>query len=259
MKKSLVVLFASVMFISLAEAQVVPKTENAEVSVDEKKKKPKAKRQDFILLNFNWNTWFNSPEGMTVSPFSRGFEAYLMYDFTLGRSPISIGTGIGFSSENIFSNAFLRDSNGGNNIYFEKIEPIINSDFQDPKRDWNRYKLATTIIELPLELRFKLQPSRRNTFKMAAGFKIGYVIDTWEKYRGPDYRMGNNTDVLNTEVKIKEYTLPGVTRFRYGVYGRIGYSRYFATFSYNFSNFFESGKGVDGVTPFSVGICVSLF
>lgn len=256
MKKVLALLFVCSFLIIHTEAQVNTDADKSNVPLTPKKKKQKPKRQDFIILDFNWNTWLNKPAGTGVSPFSRGFNFYLMYDLPLGRSPLSFATGLGISTENIYLTSFLQqDSAGG--LFFQDIEGVINADNPSNKRDWNRYKLATTILELPIEFRYRANPDKRNTFKLHVGFKIGYVITSWEKYVGPDYRNGV-ADLDNT-VKIKEYKLPGVNRFRYGIYARIGWSRYFATFSYSFSNFFENGKGADGVVPFTAGLSISIF
>jgi hypothetical protein len=136
---------------------------------DQIKKLPKPKKQDVILFNFNWMTMLNSPTGkgdsMWISPFSRGFDVALMYDIPLGRSPISFAAGINFSFDNIFTNQIVKDSAGGNSIYFQNIDKEINVDNPTTKRDWAKAKIATAIIELPIEFRFRLKPHKRNTFK----------------------------------------------------------------------------------------------
>src|SRR5690606_13062477 len=106
------------------------------------------------------------------------------------------------------------------------------------------------------EVRFRAKPNKRNTFKIAAGFKIGYIIHSKDKYSGPNYlydASGNQT-LLGEEITMKTYDLPGINRFRYGVYGRIGYGRLAATFQYSFQPFFREGKGLDGITPISIGL-----
>jgi hypothetical protein len=223
---------------------------------DQKKKLPKPKKQDVILFNLNWMTWLNSPDSMSVSPFSRGFDFALMWDVPLGRSPMSFAAGVNFSFENYFSNSFITDSAGGNSVYFRPISPIINADNPDPDREWRKYKMSTALIELPIELRFRLKPHKRNTFKWAVGFKIGYVIDSWQKYEGPDYRMGEN---LNESLRQVTYGLPGINRFRYGVYTRIGYSRYHLYVHYGIGDFFLNGKGVNGSNNLTIGLSLTPF
>ena len=143
--------------------------QNTDSKNDQLKKLPKPKKQDVILFNFNWMTMLNAPKGqgdsMWISPFSRGFDIALMYDIPLGRSPFSFAAGINFSFQNIFTNQIIRDSAGGNNIYFQDINNMINADNPTPKRDWQKAKIATAVIELPVEFRFRLKPHKRNTFK----------------------------------------------------------------------------------------------
>jgi len=213
-------------------------------------------RQDLLIMNFNWNGWMNQPDGMDVSPFSRGFEIKAMADFPIGRSNFSFAAGLGLSLENIFTNAFLRKELGVDSLYFTSIEDVINPEVNPANpRDWNRYKLATTIIELPLEIRFRANPRRRNTFKFTAGFKVGFVIDSHEKYVGPDYRFDADGAQSNLSESLTQinYDLPGINRLRYAAYGRVGYGRVAMTFQYGIQPFFQSGWHVQEATPISIG------
>jgi hypothetical protein len=198
----------------------------------------------------------NAPKGagdsLWVSPFSRGFDIALMYDIPLGRSPLSFAVGVNFSFENIFTNQIVKDSAGGNSVYFDNITQMINRDNPATKRDWAKAKIATGVIELPVEFRFRLKPHKRNTFKMAVGFKIGYVIDTWQKYEGPNFLQGED---LNTNLRQTTYEVPAVNRLKYGVYGRIGYSRFNVFVGYSISSFFNDRAEFAGRTgnSFTVG------
>jgi hypothetical protein len=250
MKRLFVAIVALVIIMSAGYSQ------NDLTKKDQIKKLPKPKKQDVILFNFNWMTMLNAPKGagdsLWISPFSRGFDVALMYDIPLGRSMFSFATGVNFSFENIFTNQFVRDSAGGNSIYFDNINAMINRDNPATKRDWQKAKIATAIIELPVEFRFRLKPHKRNTFKIALGFKLGYVIDTWQKYEGPNYLPGED---LNTNLRQVTYDVPAVSRLRYGVYGRIGYSRFSAFVHYSISPFFENKSQFAGKTGnvFTIG------
>jgi hypothetical protein len=229
---------------------------NEPTKKDQIKKLPKPKKQDVILFNFNWMTMLNAPKGaddkLWISPFSRGFDVALMYDIPLGRSMFSFATGVNFSFENIFTNQMVQDSGANKNVYFTDIDPLINPDNPNPRREWQKAKIATAIIELPVEFRFRLKPHKRNTFKIAIGFKLGYVIDTWQKYEGPNYLAGED---LTTTLRQVTYDVPAVSRLRYGVYGRIGYSRFNAFVHYSISPFFENRAEFAGRTGnvFTVG------
>ena len=137
MKKLLLAICIGIIPVLAVQAQTTGDKEkgNTTSPVDPKKKKPKPKKQDVIIFNFNWNGMLNSPDSMSVSPFSRGFDFALMWDIPLGRSPLSFAAGLGVSTENIFMNAFLRDSAGGNSLYFQQIKPVINADNPTTERD----------------------------------------------------------------------------------------------------------------------------
>lgn len=244
---------AAVFFMGISQGYMQTKTDKDNSIINPIKKLPKPKKQDVILFNFNWMTMLNAPKGdgnMWISPFSRGFDVALMYDIPFGRSPISFATGVNFTFENIFVNQIIRDSAGGNSIYYDDIQTMINIDNPSTKRDWNKAKLATAIVELPVEFRFRLKPHKRNTFKVAVGFKIGYVIDSWQKYNGPNYLAGED---LNTNLRQVTFDVPAVNRLRYGVYGRIGYSRFNAYVHYSISPFFTDKVGANTGNVFTVG------
>jgi hypothetical protein len=218
-------------------------------------------KQDLLLLNFNWNGWMNQPQGVDVSPFSRGFEVKVMGDFPLGKLPISIGAGLGLSVENIFANAFLKKAEGIDSLYFQPITGVINPEGGVSDRDWSRYKWVSTLLELPLEIRFRANRRKRNTFKAALGFKVGYVIDSHEKYVGPDYRPGSDGTLsqLNNTLEQVTYSLPGINRLRYAGYLRLGYDRFAITAQYGLGYYFNTAWHAGNVTPISLGLTIIPF
>jgi hypothetical protein len=218
---------------------------------DSSKTKDKIAKQDYIILNFNWNAWLNAGDEVEVSPFSRGFEVALMYDQPLGKSPFALGFGLGLCTENIFTNAFLRSNSYS--VVWQSIDKTINP--QGTTREWDRYKLGTTILELPLEVRFRLNPKKRNTFKVTAGFKIGYVVHSKDKYVGPNYLYDSQGQQSNLDesLSMKTEDLHGINKLRYSVYGRIGYGRFALNFQYGLQPFFESGRDADNVIPIQAG------
>lgn len=211
-----------------------------------KEKVTKAKAQDFIFVNFNWMTMVNHSPGVKISPFSRGMDFGFMWDQPIGKSPISFAAGIGFSFENVFMNSFLRDSlkDGKDVLYFKDINSTVDPSNPDPKDNphWKKYKLSTAIIELPIEFRYRMKTNTRNTFKFSIGFKVGYVMDSWEKYVG--LAAENYGNDLMKEVRNVRYGVPGIERFRYGATFKIGYSRFQAYVNYSIGGFFKSDMGI---------------
>jgi hypothetical protein len=175
-----------------------------------------------------------------------------MFDQPLGKSPFALGFGLGLSTENIFTNAFLR--NNKDSVVWQSIDKTINPD-NTTNREWDRYKLGTTLLELPLEVRFRLNPRKRNTFKITAGFKVGYVVHSKEKYVGPNYLYDDQgqKSQLDETLAMKRDDLFGINKLRYSVYGRIGYGRFALNFQYGLQPFFESGLDADNVIPIQAG------
>lgn len=224
----------------------------AQIGLPKDSSKTKIAKQDYIILNFNWNGWLNAGDRVEVSPFSRGFEVAVMFDQPLGKSPFALGFGLGLSTENIFTNAFLRNNN--DSVAWQSIDKEINPDITTT-REWDRYKLGTTLLELPLEVRFRLNPRKRNTFKITAGFKVGYVVHSKEKYVGPNYLYDDQgqKSQLDETLAMKRDDLFGINKLRYSVYGRIGYGRFALNFQYGLQPFFESGLDADNVIPIQAG------
>ena len=224
----------------------------AQIGLPKDSSKTKIAKQDYIILNFNWNGWLNAGARVEVSPFSRGFEVAVMFDQPLGKSPFALGFGLGLSTENIFTNAFLRNNN--DSVAWQSIDKTINPD-NTTTREWDRYKLGTTLLELPLEVRFRLNPRKRNTFKITAGFKVGYVVHSKEKYVGPNYLFDDQgqKSLLDETLAMKRDDLFGINKLRYSVYGRIGYGRFALNFQYGLQPFFESGLDADNVIPIQAG------
>lgn len=204
----------------------------------------KPKRQDQILLSFHGSQILRR-EGQQVKNkwYSYGVNFQLMWDQPIKRTPIALAAGLGLSNNNYFID---RRINRGpdNNTYFTA--------FTDP---FKRYKFSTTHIEVPVELRFRVHPHRRSTFKANLGFRVGYLLSGKTKYVGEGFNYGVYTD----RVKIKEYNIPGINQLNYGVYVRLSYDRYGITMGYQLSEVFRSGKGPAGWNPITLGITLAPF
>ena len=175
--------------------------------------------------------------------YTYGFSFQLMWDQPIKKSPVALAAGVGISNENYFIDRKInRDASNS----------TVLTAFNDP---FKRYKLSTTSIEIPVEVRFRIQPERRNTFKINLGFKVGYMLGAKTKYVGAGYNYGVYTD----KVKLKEYNIPGFNNLKYGVYMRLAYSRYGITAYYQLSEMFRQGRGPDGWNPISIGFTVAPF
>lgn len=204
----------------------------------------KPKRQDQVILDLHGSQILRQV-GQEVKNkwYSYGISFQLMWDQPIKRTPIALAAGLGVSNNNYFIDR--RINRGANNdTYFTA--------FSDP---FKRYKFSTTHIEIPVELRFRIHPQRRSTFKINLGFRVGYLLSGKTKYVGEGQNYGVQTD----KVKIKEYNIPGINFLNYGVYMRLAYDRYGITAGYQLSEVFRDGKGPKGWNPITLGITIAPF
>ena len=158
---------------------------------------------DKLVFEITNDMWLDVPDGVKLRGFSPGFKGYFFTDYTFGReSIISFAWGFGISADNVHSNAVL--------VQEEFLDGELGEQTLTPFPEGYEYeknKFVTTYLELPLELRLITQG--RRPFKLAAGFRLGYLLSDYQK-------------IIDTDGKRKLYDFNDVTTWRYGVSARIG-------------------------------------
>ena len=161
---------------------------------------------------------------------SRYFNIGLNWDPRLGgkRSPLSLTVGPEFAFNNFMlsGNNKWVNNNGRTDVVHE-----TNG------RQYQKTKLATSSVNLPVMLRLQLHDSHyRPTFLLGAGGFVGYRIKSWTKLK---YTSEGTT------YKEKEDGSYNMENFLYGLQGTIGYRdlEFFA--KYNMNPLFKSGAGPD--------------
>ena len=109
---------------------------------------------------------------------------------------------------------------------------------------YNRNKLRTTSVTMPLLLEFNTHKKNRRSFHLAAGVTLNYnfrakVLKEFEQ-NGYDFTV-NRTDDYN------------INPFRYSATVRAGYGDFTIFANYALTGLFENNKGPE-LFPFSVGI-----
>jgi hypothetical protein len=198
------------------------------------RKNYKIEPSDRLIFEVNHTGWLNYPSNIQMSWKSIGFNIALMFDKPIGRSNFSIGYGIGFYSHNFHSNAsFVNHYDSLNNYYTTEMIPKTNN--------YTVNRFAQQILEIPLELRFRTKTLSK--FKIMFGGKFGYVVNDFRK-------------VFDDAGKLKYYDTKNVNYLRYGVLFRIGVEQVCFTACYYFSDVFVKNRGLNGITPYSVGIAI---
>lgn len=220
------------------------KTETKGVSPEVKAKVNKAK--DRILIEFGLNQMLNRPNDLKMSAFSRSLNAYFTYDVVLGKSRFSVAPGIGIGTDN-----YYHKKNGiawPNNTNLQ--DTITSFPLLGDSVTAKKSKLGLVYAEIPLEFRFRSKPNKKQTsWKLAAGFKLGFLLASKWKYKGEDIETGTG------EVKFKEFKVANVNKLRYGVYVRGGYGIFNLYVNYQISSIFQKNKGPQ-MYPLQFGIAI---
>lgn len=216
--------------------------DNDEVKTFDETKAVVNKAKDRLVIDLSVDMLFNKPDSLKVKFFSRGLNAYFMYDVVIAKSHFSFAPGLGIGTNNYYINSSIVSDT--NKTYFVPI----NKDIYDYKKN----KISVAYLDIPVELRFRSKPNEKGTsWKLGAGFKAGINISNKWKYKGTDL-SADPTDANKDDVKWKQFNIDYIQKFRYGVTLRGGYGMVNAFVYYSLSDLFKSGSA--RLTPFSFGI-----
>lgn len=230
-------LMGSVAFV--ANAQDTLSVNSSGKSTEEVKKQIN-KAKDRLVFDFTADILLNRPDSVEMKGLSRGFNVYFMYDLPLGKSRFSIAPGLGIGTSNYYFRSSLSQDSIGTT--FTRISDDI---------DFKKSKIGLTYVDIPLEFRFRSKPNKKgSSWKLAAGFKAGLLIQNKWKYKGED--LSNNGE----QVKFKVFGDDNLNRFRYGATIRGGYGMLNAFVYYSLSDLFKDNKG-PSLTPLSFGISIN--
>lgn len=182
------------------------------LAFNEEDTRVRMRSQDLLVFDFFIDFWDNVPDDMGLNFFNRGFNYAYMHDIPIGFSRFAVAPGLGFTSHNMYSDNWYKYSDGKYNF-----EPIYDDFYYD------KNKININYINIPVELRYRIMPSEKmkNTFRMAIGARLGYMIQAHTKYEG-DYYVNNESEDIR-DVKFKEHNLNNIEDWQYGIMGRIGY------------------------------------
>lgn len=207
---------------------------------DTKTKVQKPSR-DFVMLQLTYNGWANAPDSIKLAGFNRGINAYICYDFPIGKSKFSFATGIGI---------------GASNYYF-KSQQVIATDsgsaatvrFHDTT-GFKRSKMNVAYLQAPFELRFFGNKLNRNMgFKAAIGLQVGTLMGAHVK---------NNYTIPGTTTKAvdKTNTKRFINSWNFAATARVGWGNFSLFGSYNLTTLYKELQGPQ-FTPYSFGICLT--
>ncbi len=194
------------------------------------------------------------PEGYRNRTINQGATAFFMYNMQLGESLSAFSFGLAIRSHNSYSNSVIINIKA-NDIVFNIIDDLPHPGRNIPLA-YKRSKINMTYLDLPVEFKFRTEGG----FKLGVGFKVGYLIDSKQKYVGEwpvDFNF-DEEDVQYNEVNEKSKNINQLEKWSYGVTLRIGY-KFVSIFGYyQFSKLFESNRGPE-MFPISVGLTITPF
>lgn len=184
----------------------------------------------------------DAPDGITFRGFNPGVNVYAMHNFPIGESNFAFAAGLGLGMHNLYSNSLLQDTSG---VSF--LSKIPDKTPGGKNIDYKKSKISLTYLDIPLELRFKTESG----FRIAIGFKGGYLLNAHTKYKGDDLEDGS-------KIKVKMSQLPNFQKWRFGPSFQVGYKWINLTGFYSVSKVFEENLGPQ-LYPVSIGLSLRPF
>lgn len=175
--------------------------------------------QDHFMFELGYDNWVGSTDSMNIKGFNHSENFYFMYSWPFkSDARLSLAAGVGL---------------GSSNIYFAHTEVLVAAAnqtlaFQDEEgsNHFKKYKLTTTYLEFPFELRFALDPADYDhTWKFAVGVKVGLMLSAYTKGKdqvsaqGVPISQGNYTEKLSSKQFFSGAELTPTIRVSKGVIG----------------------------------------
>lgn len=192
--------------------------------------------EDQFYVGVTYNFLLDKPSDVSQSNLSYGLQGGLIKDIPLNRRRnVAIGLGLGYGLYSYYSNLrVIEDSSG---FGYSVIED---------KDDFNRNKIETHMIELPLEFRWRTSTAESYKFwRLYAGFKLGYVVGGRSKYVPSE---GSKESFYNTDIR----------EFHYGLTLNFGFNTFNLQAYYALNNLMEDNIQLEGseikMVPLRLGL-----
>ena len=242
--KQIALLFTAVLLVATASAQT--DTTGKKKKKDWSKVSINNRANDHFMFQVGYAGWASMPDTIKTKGFSRSLNLYLMMDFPFKSDPrFSAALGLGIGSDG---------------IKFDKQEPNVaalsNSIPFPNKADtthFKKYKVVTTYLEVPVELRFISDPENSDaSWKFAIGVKLGALLNAHTRGKtlvnSAGTTLNNYTQKQSSKNFFSGTRLAGTARIGYGHVSLFG--------QYQITSLFKDARG-PGVHPYSIGLTLS--
>jgi hypothetical protein len=198
------------------------------------------------------------PAGYENRTINQGANVFFMYNLPFKPEKLSgFSIGLAIRNQNSYSNSVIVNIKS-TDIVFNVIEDLPHPDRVIPL-SYKRSKINLTYLDLPAEVKFRTEGG----FKVGIGLKVGYLIDSKQKYVGEwpvafSFTNPEEEDVQYNAVNDKQKKINQLEKWTYGATLRIGY-KWISVFGYyQFNKIFISDRGPE-MQPISVGLTITPF
>jgi hypothetical protein len=202
---------------------------------------------DHFIFQYGIDGWAGRPDSIRTKGFSRHFNFYAMIDKPMKKNPhFSVAYGAGIGTSNIFFDKEIVNLAGtGSTLPFTDG---TNSNH------FNKFKLTSIFLEIPLELRIYENPENKNSgWKGSIGVKLGTLLKSYTK--GKDYQNASGGSVYGKTYIEKVSNKRFLNTTKLAVSGRVGYGIFSLHGDYNILGVIKDGFGPT-INAYSVGISI---
>jgi len=219
--------------------------------IDLKKSDVSKRSADHLMLQFGSDSWLNRPDSVATKGFSRHFNFYFMLDKPLKNDHrFSIGLGAGIGTSNIFFDHRYVDVKANSS----KL-PFRTSYSGSDSSSFNKSKITTIYLELPIEFRYYSNPSDPNhSWKAAAGIKLGTLLKSY--FKGKDLQNKSGGSIYGSSYIEKEYGKRFFNGTKVALTGRVGYGNLSLNVDYQLTEVLQPGFGPK-MNTLSIGLTLS--
>ena len=203
---------------------------------------------DHLMAEVSYDRWLGATDSINshTKGFSRGLNIYFMLNKPFKTDPhwsVAFGLGIG-SSNMVFKKMSVDLTATGNTLPFTAL---------DSTNHFKKFKLSTSYVEIPVELRYTFHPEDlKKSWKIAFGAKVGTMINAHTK--GKIWQDKNNNTLINYIVKEDRKTFLNGTKVAATL--RVGMGNYSVFGSYQITSLLKDGAG-PVIHPIQIGFCLS--
>lgn len=217
---------------------------------NEKAKKKKidlsGRSNDHFMIQLGSAGWNGKPDSIKTKGLSKNFNVYLLFDFPFKTNPrFSAAVGIGIGSDHIYFDEMyigLKD--------VSSTLPFIN---QSDTNHFKKTKLATSWLDVPVELRYTSDPENPGkSFKAAIGLKAGTMLNAHTRSKN----LQNKSDQTIQEYIMKESSKNFFNTNHLVFTARAGYGHLSLYYTLQLGTLFKTGTAAE-IKPYSIGLTLS--